>query len=198
MPGLTKIVAFPISSQGPALIGDIVGTLKGVSGIDSVFHGPSWDKSKGVIVVNWASTDAWKAFSTSAGFGAFKSKIDAAGGASDFSSAEVVFTPNPPVAALKAPVTCFARFGLKDGSFPDDIRSALAPMPEKITTVGATGGAYGKIEGANAEGIIITGWPSVDAHKAATAQSPLADIRPKLQAIGSVEKIVYAHLQQDA
>ncbi|TQN72528.1 hypothetical protein CSHISOI_02949 [Colletotrichum shisoi] len=179
-------------SQPPAAWSDVTDTLKSVPGVDAVYTGTQIeDPSKTVLVVQWASPDAFSAFAASESYMPWFASLKAVSARASPDSPgtapplfyKVPFTADSdPAAVLGAPCTeVFVAYGVDD-SFAGRTADFVKGLADGRASVeGFHGHAYGEIStplalegsGDGERGPAVTlllGWDSKQAHLEAKAR----------------------------
>ncbi|KAF4808026.1 hypothetical protein CGCSCA5_v012822 [Colletotrichum siamense] len=174
------------SSSPSAAWADVTSFLKSVPGVTSLFTGPQLeDPSRHLLVINWASPEAFSAFASSESYTPWFASLKAIAAtdpAPVFFKAPLV--PDEQEKALRAPCTeVFVAYGVE----PDFIgkTAAFAGGLSAAPIAGFHGHAYGEVSTPLAFGAedekgpavtLLLGWDSKEAHLEAKGKAgPISD-----------------------
>ncbi|KAL0938910.1 uncharacterized protein CTRU02_205520 [Colletotrichum truncatum] len=192
MTKVTEFIVLTLKNPSPepsAAWADVTATLKSVPGVTALYTGRQLeDPSKTVLVVDWASPDAFSSFAASENYTPWFASLKAIA-ASDPAPVfyKVPFVSDgasDPSAVLRAPCTeVFVAYGVE----PDFVgkTAEFAGGLSKGTVEGFHGHAYGEVStplayGADGERgpavTLLLGWDSKEAHLEAKGKSgPVSD-----------------------
>ncbi|OHF01374.1 hypothetical protein CORC01_03407 [Colletotrichum orchidophilum] len=179
-------------TQPPAAWSDVVSTLKSVPGVNALYTGAQLeDPSKTVLVIEWASPEAFSAFASSESYMPWFASLKAVVSASPVFY-KVPFTADPgsdPASVLRAPCTeVFVAYGVEPSFAGKTAEFARGLTEGRAEVAGFHGHAYGNIstplavdapDGDGEKGPAVTlvlGWDSKQAHLDAKAKAgPISD-----------------------
>ncbi|KAJ3948103.1 uncharacterized protein N0V96_002346 [Colletotrichum fioriniae] len=185
-------------SQPPAAWSDVTSTLKSVPGVNALYTGTQLeDPSKTVLVIEWASPDAFSAFASSEAympwFASLKAVVSAAASSSPVFYKVPLLSANQdsPSVVLRAPCTeVFVAYGVEPDFAGKTAEFAKGLAEGRASVAGYHGHAYGEIStplavdaasggGDGEKGPAVTlllGWDSKQAHLDAKAKAgPISD-----------------------
>ncbi|KAK1452175.1 hypothetical protein CMEL01_06749 [Colletotrichum melonis] len=182
-------------SQPPAAWSDVTSTLKSVPGVNALYTGTQLeDPSKTVLVIEWASPDAFSAFASSEAYMPWFASLKAVVAASSpvfYKVPLLSANQDPPSVVLRAPCTeVFVAYGVEPDFAGQTAEFAKALVEGRASVAGYHGHAYGEIStplavnaasggGDGEKGPAVTlllGWDSKQAHLDAKAQAgPISD-----------------------
>ncbi|KAL2879982.1 hypothetical protein SGCOL_004701 [Colletotrichum sp. CLE4] len=181
------------TSQPPAAWSDVTSTLKSVPGVNALHTGPQLeDPSKTVLVIEWASPDAFSAFASSEAYMPWFASLKAVVSASPVFYKVPLSAADPSsdaASVLRAPCTeVFVAYGVEPEFARKTAEFAQGLTEGRADVVGFHGHAYGEIStplavdasgGDGEKGPAVTlllGWYSKQAHLDAKAKAgPISD-----------------------
>lgn len=177
MPAITEFIVVTLrnpSPEPPAAWADVTATLKSAPGVTALYSGRQVeDPSKAVLVVEWASPDAFSAFAASESYTPWFASLKAVA-ARDPAPVlyKAALSASEPAAALGAPCTeVFVAYGVEPGFAAKTAEFAAGLSRDAVA--GYHGNAYGEITTPLAVGpdgekgpavTLLLGWDSKEAH----------------------------------
>ncbi|WYZ34816.1 hypothetical protein EsH8_I_001092 [Colletotrichum jinshuiense] len=177
--------------QPPAAWSDVIATLKAVPGVNALHAGHQLeDPSKTVLVVEWASPEAFSAFASSESYTPWFASLKAVASPDPAPPTfyKVPFAPgSDPASVLRAPCTeVFVAYSVEPSFVGQTAEFARGLTDGKASVAGFHGHAYGEIStpiavagGDGQPGPAVTlllGWDSKEAHLDAKAKAgPISD-----------------------